>query len=132
MEETLIKRVMPHSVEAEQSVIGAMMIDQEAITVASEMLSSEDFYQKQYGVLFDAMTGLYAEGKPVDLITLQNRLKEMDVPPEISSLEFIRDMITAVPTSANVRYYAQIVQDKALLRRLIKVNEDIANACYAG
>ena len=123
---------MPHSVEAEQSVIGAMMIDQEAITVASEMLSSEDFYQKQYGVLFDAMTGLYAEGKPVDLITLQNRLKEMDVPPEISSLEFIRDMITAVPTSANVRYYAQIVQDKALLRRLIKVNEDIANACYAG
>ena len=132
MEETLIKRVMPHSVEAEQSVIGAMMIDQEAITVASEMLSSEDFYQKQYGVLFDAMTALYAEGKPVDLITLQNRLKEMDVPPEISSLEFIRDMITAVPTSANVRYYAQIVQDKALLRRLIKVNEDIANACYAG
>ncbi|MDO5344973.1 MAG: replicative DNA helicase [Lachnospiraceae bacterium] len=132
MEETLIKRVMPHSGEAEQSVIGAMMIDQEAITVASEMLSSEDFYQKQYGVLFEAMTGLYAEGKPVDLITLQNRLKEMDVPPEISSLEFIRDLITAVPTSANVRYYAQIVQEKALLRRLIKVNEDIANACYAG
>ncbi len=132
MEETLIKRVMPHSAEAEQSVIGAMMIDQEAITVAQELLTAEDFYQKQYGVLFDAMTGLYSEGKPVDLITLQERLKEMDVPPEISSLEFIRDLITAVPTSANVRYYAQIVQDKALLRRLIKVNEEIANACYAG
>ena len=132
MEETLIKRVMPHSVEAEQSVIGAMMLDQEAISVAQELLTSEDFYQKQYGVLFDAMTGLYSEGKPVDLSTLQNRLKEMDVPPEISSLEFIRDMITAVPTSANVRYYAQIVQDKSMLRRLIKVNEDIANACYAG
>ncbi len=132
MEETLIKRVMPHSAEAEQSVIGAMMIDQEAITVAQELLTAEDFYQKQYGVLFDAMTGLYSEGKPVDLITLQERLKEMDVPPEISSLEFIRDLITAVPTSANVRYYAQIVQDKALLRRLIKVNEKIANACYAG
>ena len=132
MEETLIKRVMPHSAEAEQSVIGAMMLDAEAISVAQELLTSEDFYQKQYGLLFDAMTGLYSEGKPVDMITLQNRLKEMDVPPEISSLEFIRDMITAVPTSANVRYYAQIVQDKALLRRLIKVNEDIANACYAG
>ena len=132
MEETLIKRVMPHSVEAEQSVIGAMMLDQEAISVAQELLTSEDFYQKQYGMLFEAMTGLYSEGKPVDMITLQDRLKEMDVPPEISSLEFIRDMITAVPTSANVRYYAQIVQDKALLRRLIKVNEDIANACYAG
>ena len=132
MEETLIKRVMPHSAEAEQSVIGAMMLDAEAISVAQELLTSEDFYQKQYGLLFDAMTGLYSEGKPVDMITLKNRLKEMDVPPEISSLEFIRDMITAVPTSANVRYYAQIVQDKALLRRLIKVNEDIANACYAG
>ena len=132
MEEALIKRVMPHSVEAEQSVIGAMMIDQEAITVASELLTSEDFYQKQYGVLFDAMTGLYNEGKPVDTVTLQNRLKEMDVGPELASLELIRDLITAVPTSANVRYYAQIVQDKATLRRLIRVNEEIANTCYGG
>lgn len=132
MEETLIKRVMPHRVEAEQSVIGAMMIDQEAITVASELLTSEDFYQKQYGVLFDAMTGLYNEGKPVDTVTLQNRLKEMDVGPELASLELIRDLITAVPTSANVRYYAQIVQDKATLRRLIRVNEEIANTCYGG
>ena len=132
MEETLIKRVMPHSVEAEQSVIGAMLMDQEAISVAMELLTGEDFYQRQYGTLFDAMTELYGEGKPVDLITLQNRLKEKDVPPEISSLEFIRDLITAVPTSANVRYYAQIVQEKALMRRLIKVNEDIANTCYAG
>ena len=132
MEETLIKRVMPHSVEAEQSVIGAMLMDQEAISVAMELLTGEDFYQRQYGMLFDAMMELYGEGKPVDLITLQNRLKEKDVPPEISSLEFIRDLITAVPTSANVRYYAQIVQEKALMRRLIKVNEDIANTCYAG
>ena len=132
MEETLIKRVMPHSVEAEQSVIGAMLMDQEAISVAMELLTGEDFYQRQYGMLFDAMTELYGEGKPVDLITLQNRLKEKDVPPEISSLEFIRDLITAVPTSANVRYYAQIVQEKALMRRLIKVNEDIAKTCYAG
>ena len=132
MEETLIKRVMPHSVEAEKSVIGAMMIDQDAITVASELLTSEDFYQKQNGILFTAMTGLYAEGKPVDLITLQNRLKEMDVPPEISSLEFVRDMITKVPTSVNVGTYAKIVSEKAALRRLIRVNEEIASACYAG
>lgn len=132
VEESLLKRVMPHSTEAEQSVIGAMILDRDAVTVASEMLSSEDFYQKQYGILFDAMTELYSEGKPIDLITLQNRLKEKDVPPEVSSLEFVRDMITAVPTSANVKYYAEIVSEKALLRRLIKVNEDIAAACYAG
>lgn len=132
MEDTLLKRVMPHSVEAEQSVIGAMIMDRDAVTVATEMLTVEDFYQKQYGVLFEAMAELYAENKPIDLITLQNRLREKDVPPEISSLEFVSDMITTVPTSANVRYYAEIVSEKAQMRRLIKANEDIAAACYAG
>ncbi len=134
MEDTegLIKRVMPHSIEAEQSVIGAMIIDTDAIAAAMEILQPDDFYQKQYGVLYEAMTGLYSEGKPVDLVTLQNRLKAMDVPPEVSSLEYIRDVIAAVPTSANVRSYAQIVSEKALMRRLIRVNEDIANACYTG
>lgn len=132
MEESLLKRVMPHSIEAEQSVIGAMIMDRDAVTIATEMLNVDDFYQKQYGILFEAMTELYSENKPIDLITLQNRLKEKDVPPEISSLEFVRDMITAVPTSANVKYYAEIVSEKAVLRRLIKVNEEIAAACYAG
>lgn len=131
-EESLLKRVMPHSVEAEQSVIGAMLMDRDAVTVATEMLTVEDFYQKQYGILFDAMAELYHENKPIDLITLQNRLREKDVPPEISSLEFARDMIATVPTSANVKYYAEIVSEKALLRRLIKVTEDIATACYTG
>ena len=130
MEEALIKRVLPHSVEAEQSVIGSMIMDQEAIMAASEIVSSEDFYQHQYGVLFEAMLELYNEGKPVDLVTLQNRLKEKDVPPEISSLEFVRDLLSAVPTSANVKYYARIVQEKSMLRKLIKVNEEIANTCY--
>lgn len=132
MEESLLKRVMPHSVEAEQSVIGAMIMDRDAVTVATEMLGVDDFYQKQYGILFEAMAELYSENKPIDLITLQNRLKEKDVPPEISSLEFVRDMIATVPTSANVKYYAEIVSEKAVLRRLIKVNEEIAAACYAG
>lgn len=72
------------------------------------------------------------QGQPVDLVTLQNRLKEKDVPPEISSLEFIRDLITAVPTSANIKYYTNIVAEKAMLRRLIRLMEEIANNCYAG
>jgi replicative DNA helicase len=109
-----------------------MIMDRDAVTVATEMLNADDFYQKQYGILFEAMEELYREEKPIDLITLQNRLKEKDVPPEISSLEFVRDMITTVPTSANVKYYAEIVAEKALLRRLIKVNEEIAASCYAG
>lgn len=130
MEEALIKRILPHSVEAEQSVIGSMLMGRDAILVASEILTSDDFYQHQYGVVFDAILELFNSGQPVDLVTLQNRLKEKGVPPEISSMEFIRDLLAAVPTSANVRQYATIVSEKAVLRRLIKLNEEIANTCY--
>ncbi len=130
MDEALIKKVPPHSVEAERSVIGSMLLDKDAITTASEIVMGEDFYQHQYEVLYQAMTELYNEGKPVDLITLQNRLREKELPPELSSIEFIRDIITSVPTSANVKYYANIVREKAVLRRLIKVTEGITNQCY--
>lgn len=85
-DEALLKRVLPHSIEAEQSVIGSMIMDREAITVASEIIAGEDFYSKQYGVLFDTMVELNDEGKPVDLVTLQDRLKEKDVPPEVSKI----------------------------------------------
>ena len=131
MDEAVLKRVLPHSIEAEQSVIGSMLMDKEAITVASEQISGDDFYGKQYGILFDAMVELNDEGKPVDLVTLQERLKEKGVPPEIYSLEYIRDVMDAVPTSANIKYYANIVAEKAVLRKLIRVNEEIANSCYA-
>ena len=130
MEEALIKRILPHSIEAEQSVIGSMLMGREAIMAASEILTSDDFYQHQYGVIFDAMVELFNEGKPVDLVTLQNRLREKDVPPEISSMEFVRDLLNAVPTSANARHYANIVSEKAVLRRLIKLTEEIENDCY--
>ena len=131
MDEAVLKRVLPHSIEAEQSVIGAMLMDREAITIASEQINGEDFYGKQYGILFDTMVELNDEGKPVDLITLQDRLKEKAVPPEIYSLEYIRDIMDTVPTSANIKYYANIVAEKSVLRKLIKVNEEIANNCYS-
>lgn len=130
MEEALIKKILPHSIEAEQSVIGSMIMDRDAITSASEILYPEDFYQSQYSVLFEAMVELYNEGKPVDLVTLQNQLKEKEVPPELCSVEFIRSLLAAVPTSANAKYYANIVKEKAVLRRLIKVCEGISNECY--
>ena len=132
MDEALIKRVLPHSIEAEQAVIGAMLMDKEAILTSSEIVCGGDFYQSAYGVIFEAIVEIYNEGKPVDLITLQSRLKEKDVPAEISSLEFVRDLVAAVPTSANVKYYAEIVAEKSMLRRLIKLNEDIENMCYLG
>lgn len=132
MEEALVKRIMPNSLEAEQSVIGSMIMDREAIITTMEMLSLEDFYYKQYGLLFQAMVELFDAGEPIDLVTLQVKLKSMNVPEEISSLEFVRDLLTSVPTSANVASYAQIVKDKSVLRRLIKITEDISNKCYQG
>lgn len=130
MDEALIKKVPPHNIEAEKSVIGSMLLDKDAITTASEIITDEDFYQYQYKILFTAMMELYDDGKPVDLITLQNKLKEKELPPELSNLEFISELIRSVPTSTNVRYYANIVKEKAVLRRLIKVTEGITNQCY--
>ena len=130
MEEALIRRVMPNSLEAEQSVIGAMIMDEEAVMVAAELLVREDFYHQQYGIVFEAITELYNENQPVDMVTLQGRLQKKDVPPEISSLEYVGELVTAVPTSANIKYYANIVKEKSTLRRLIKVTEGIANQCY--
>ena len=128
--EAAIKRILPHSTEAEQAVVGAMLMDKDAIMVAAEMLTGEDFYQSAYGMLFDAMVELFQAGKPVDLITLQEHLKEKNAPPEISGLEFARELLVNAQTSANIKYYAEIVREKATLRKMIKINEEIANNCY--
>jgi len=132
LEEAMIKRIMPNSLEAEQSVIGSMIMDRDAIVTATEMLHKDDFYHQQYGILFEAMSELFMKNLPVDLVTLQNKLKEKDVPDEISSLEFVRDLLNAVPTSANIKYYANIVAENAVKRRLIRTMESIENECYAG
>ncbi|MEE1191711.1 MAG: replicative DNA helicase [Blautia sp.] len=132
MEEALIKRILPHSLEAEQSVIGSMIMSKDAIVEASELITGADFYQQQYGIVFEAMVELHEEGKAVDLVTLQDRLREKELPPEISSMEFVRDLLATVPTSANVKYYAEIVAEKSMLRKLIKTTEEIGNLCYLG
>lgn len=130
MDEAVIKRIMPHSTEAEQAVIGAMLMNKDAILTASEMITGDDFYQTAYGIVFDAMVDLFQAAKPVDLITLQEHLKEKNVPAEVSSMEFMKDLLGNVYTSANVKYYAEIVRQKAVLRRMIKFNEQVADVCY--
>ncbi len=132
MDEQVIRRILPHSEEAEQAVIGSMLMSREAIQTASEILTGNDFYQGQYGIIFDAMTELFQEGGEVDLVTLQNRLREKNVPPEISGMEYVRELLNAVPTSANVRYYANIVSEKSILRQLIHLTEEVGNTCYLG
>lgn len=130
MQEEAIKRIPPHNVEAERAVIGSMIMDSDAVLAALEMLSAEDFYQGQYGIIFDALAEMYKSGIGADLVTLQDKLREKEVPPELSSVEFIGGLIGSVPTSANIRHYAAIVHNKAMLRRLIQVTEHISNTCY--
>ena len=95
MEENSIKRIMPHSLEAEQSVIGSMFVSRDAILAASELISGEDFYNKQYGVIFDTMLEINDQGLPVDPVTLLDKLREKDVPPEVSDIGYIKDLLTA-------------------------------------
>lgn len=129
-EDAIIKRILPNSLEAEKSVIGSMIMDQDAIVAACETITKDDFYHKQFGGMFEAMVELYNEGKPVDVVTLQERLKEKSLPEEVRSTEFIAGLVADVPTSANIRHYARIVADKAALRRLIRVAENIEKECY--
>ena len=130
-EDDLLKRVMPHDIKAEQSVLGAMLIDNETIGPITEILTGEDFYVRQNGLIFDAMSSLYRENKAADPVTVLSRMKENDVPEEIRSDELLKDIITTVPTSANAREYAEIVYEKSTLRRLIRTMEDIASDCYS-
>lgn len=130
MDESLIKRMPPHNVEAERAVIGSMMMDRDAIQVAAEMLEPEDFYNGQYGVVFSALVDMYHQGIGADLVTVQNKLRELEVPPELTSIEFIGDMINSVPTSVNIKSYVKIVKEKSVLRRLIKVTETITTDCF--
>ena len=109
-----------------------MMISRDAITVAADILEEDDFYSRQYALVYRAIVELNDAGKSVDVVTLQNKLKEKDAPPEVSSLEFVRDLMLAVPTAAHIKDYAEIVSEKAILRRMIKVNEEIAGICYVG
>ena len=130
-EENLLKRVPPHNLIAEQSVIGSMLLSKEAAAAALDILSQDDFYSRQYGVLFSCMSELFNEGKPIDLVTVQEKMKGKDVPPEYAGPEFVRGILDNVPTSANVKSYAEIVHEKAVKRRLIQVSEEISGICYA-
>ena len=131
-DEKAIKRIPPNSMDAEMSVIGSMMLSPDAILTASEMLTPESFYARQYGIFFRAILEIYNAGKPVDSVTILEKLKEMQAPPEIRNARFIAELIESVPSSTSIRSYAKIVRDNAIKRELIRANEEIAQECYKG
>ncbi len=129
-EENTIRRIPPHDINAERSVIGSMLMDRDAISEVSAILIKDDFYNTQYGIIYDAMVDLYNEGKPVDEIILGEKLREKGAPEEISSLGFLGEILANVPTAAFAKDYAAIVKDKAYLRRLIKLSDGVTARAY--
>ena len=132
MEENIITRVMPSSLEAEQSLTGALFIDSSAVNEVSSIIKPYDFFHRTYRLIYEAILELSDSGKEVDIVTVQDALKMKGAPEEISSIEFLSDLARAVPTAANADQYAKIIKEKALLRNIIEVNEKIAEECYAG
>lgn len=130
MDEAIVKRAMPHSQDAEKAVIASMLMDREALIAATDVLSRDDFYIKQYGILFEAMQQLEHEAKPADLVQVQERIKQNGAPPEIGEMEFIKEILGSVSTSVNIKHYAQIVKNKSTLRKLIRNIQRIENSCY--
>lgn len=131
MDESALRRIMPNNAYAEQSVIASMIISPEAVSIAREIVSADDFYNRAYGQIFNAITELADSGShTIDIITLQNKLQESKVSPEYYSIEFISNIVNAVPSSGNVQAYADIVRDKSTLRKTIRAAESIAERCY--
>ena len=126
MEEVQNMRIPPHSIEAEQSVLGSMIMDHDAVIVASEILRASDFYRPDHAQIFAAIMELYTSGNPIDLITIQDKLVQHGVLEQIGGLSYLADLASSVPTSAHIKQYAKIVQEKSTLRKLIKVSTDIS------
>ena len=133
MEEAVLKRIMPHSLDAEKSVIGSMLASKDAIVEAAGILSPDDFYARQYGILFKAIIELDTKGRNVDLITLKDYISQMsDVPESVSSMEYVKEILETSYTASYVSQYCEIVKGKALMRKLIALNDDMSNTCYEG
>ncbi|CAM3808252.1 replicative DNA helicase [Alkalicoccus chagannorensis] len=124
-------RTPPQNIEAEQAVLGAIFLDGQALITASERLVPEDFYRTAHMRIFAAMLELSGKGEPVDLVTLIDEMHRQQWLEEIGGVGYLGELANAVPTAANVQYYAQIVEEKSLLRRLIRVATSIASQSYA-
>jgi len=125
-----IQRIPPHSMEAEQSVLGSMLLDKEAVAAAAEVLQGEDFYSDAHNEIFEAILDIYEQGKPVDLVTLAEALRQRGTLEAVGGGTYISDLSMSVPSTANVRYYINIVEEKSILRRLISASNDIIKESY--
>ena len=130
-DENLTPRVPPHSEEAEQSVLGSMLMDRDAVNVAVENLSHEDFYNLRHGEIFGAMVDLYHENRAVDLVTLKNQLEQKGKLEAAGDMKYLSQIAAAVPNSVHIKNYVQIVKDKSLYRKFIQLGNQVMAEGYS-
>lgn len=132
MDESVVTRVKPNSLDAEQSVIGAILSNSNVIDEAVEIITKDDFYYQQYGIVFDAMVELKNEGTPIDLVTVVEKLKTKNAPLEVTDGAHLHYLSDAAPLSGNIKYYAEIVKNKSMLRQIIDKNREVEELCFQG
>ena len=132
MSELFADRLPPHSLEAERAVLGAILMDPQALTLVAERLRPDDFYRQGHQRLFQAMLNVAERGEPIDLVTVTEELQKTKQLEEVGGVTYLTELADSVPTSAHVDHYARIVEEKAILRRLIRTATQIASAGYAG
>ncbi|MFZ2955106.1 MAG: replicative DNA helicase, partial [Trichococcus flocculiformis] len=130
MEETLQDRIPPHSIEAEQSVLGSIFLDPETVVNVLEYLETSDFYRKNHQIIFDAILQLNNRNEAIDVVTIANELDTKNQLENAGGMEYLAELAVAVPTSANVEYYAKIVEEKSILRNLIRSATEIVRKGY--
>ncbi|HEX2953858.1 MAG TPA: replicative DNA helicase, partial [Bacillota bacterium] len=127
-----LDRVPPQNIDAERSTIGSMLLDKDAIFRAIEILKPEDFYKDAHRIIFQAVTNLTAKNEPVDLVTVTEELRTKNILDAVGGIAYLTGLANAVPTAANVEYYAKIVEEKALMRNLIHAATEIVSSGYEG
>ena len=125
-----ISRIPPHNIEAEQSVLGSMLLDKEAVAVAVDGLKPEDFYLDAHKEIFEAMVDIFDRGEPVDLVTVVEELRQRTTLDAVGGVSYITDLSMTVPSTANIKYYVGIVEEKSILRRLISACNEIIKESY--
>lgn len=131
MSDLFADRLPPQNIEAEQAVLGAIFLEPSSLTLASELLIPEDFYRAAHQKIFNCMLNLSDRGEPIDLVTVTADLADQKILEEVGGVSYLSDLANSVPTAANVEYYAKIVEEKSILRRLIRTATHIASEGYA-
>ncbi|MFT4414567.1 replicative DNA helicase [Fredinandcohnia humi] len=131
MSDIFADRIPPQNIEAEQAVLGAIFLEPSSLTLASELLIPEDFYRVAHQKIFNAMLTLSDKGEPVDLVTVTSELADAKILEEIGGVSYLSDLANAVPTAGNIEYYAKIIEEKSILRRLIRTATTIATDGYS-